>query len=69
MGKTLSKVDKPNANVVNEVVVNTGLNLVEICLIIITVITLLILALKLYAMHNKKLKKKYMSRSNELDKI
>lgn len=72
MGKQQSKVVKPNANVVNEVVVENNtheLDTIKLYLLLITIILSINFALGIYAMHNKRLKKKYYSRANDLDKI
>lgn len=71
MGKEQSKIVKPNANVVNTVEVTENINLkqIEICLIIITILLGLQFIYQIYAIHHKNLKKKYVSRANDLDKI
>lgn len=72
MGEQQSKVVKPNANVVNEVVVENNtpeLDTIKLYLLLITIILSINFALGIYAMHNKRLKKKYYSRANDLDKI
>lgn len=73
MGKPNSKVENPNANVVNEVLVENDnkpeLDTIKLYLLLITIILSINFALGLYAMHNKKLKKKYYSKANDLDKI
>lgn len=72
MGRPHSKVENANANVLNEVVIdnnNQDLFEIKIYILLVAIITVLNLAFKIYAMHNKKLKKKYISRANELDKI
>lgn len=72
MGGRTSKITNPTANVVNEVTVipeGDKLFLIELCLIVMTIITCLSFALHIYSMHNKILKKKYLSRANNLDKI
>lgn len=72
MGKPQSKVVNPNANVVNEVVVENNtpdLDTIELYLLLITIILSINFALGIYAMHYKRLKKKYYSRANDLDKI
>lgn len=72
MGKTESKLEKPNANVINEVEIKEdkiNIQTIEICMVIITIVSLMNLVIHLYALHNKKLKKKYLSMANQLDKI
>lgn len=72
MGKPNSKVENPNANVVNEVVIQDNkseLDTIKLYLLLITIILSINFALGIYAMHNKRLKKKYYSRANDLDKI
>lgn len=72
MGQKSSKIENPNANVINEIEVGQGtvnLERIEICLMIIAILTILDFALRIYSIHNRKLKKKYMSRANDLDKI
>lgn len=72
MGKPLSKIENPSANVVNEVEVvqgNVNLELIEFCLIIITLLISLNSVLRVYALHNNRLKKKYTSRANDLDRV
>lgn len=72
MGKQQSKLVRPNANVINEVkVVERELSLfqIEICLILITIFLGLSFALKIYSMHNKILKKKYILRANSMDRV
>lgn len=72
MCKTQTKLDRPTANVINEVEIlqdKINLNRIEICLIIITVLIGLNFLLRIYTLHNKRLKKKYLSKANDLDKI
>lgn len=72
MGKPNSKIENPNANVVNEVIVERkefNFSQIELCVLLITIIVCINLALKLYTFHNRRLKKRYMSRANELDTI
>jgi len=58
------------ANVINKVESNTvDLELINILMIIIVVIMCANCFYKLYKLHNKCLKKKYMSQANDLDKI
>lgn len=67
MGQEQSKIVKPNANVVNEVkVVEREVNLfkVELYLVLLTAFVCLNFALKVYAMHNKILKKKYLAKAS-----
>lgn len=72
MCKTQTKLDRPTANVINEVeVLQNKINLdkIEICLIIVTILLGLNFVLKVYSMHTRRLRKRYSSRANELDKI
>lgn len=72
MGGRTSKITRPTANVVNEVTVipeGDKLYLIELCLIILTIVTCMSFGLHIYSMHNKILKKRYLSRANNLDKI
>lgn len=72
MGNPESKLEKPNANVINEVEIKEdkiNLQTIEICMIIITIVSIINLALHVFALHNKKLKKKYISMGNQLNKI
>lgn len=72
MGSTESRVDHPTANVVNEVRIidhKDELQNIFILLLIMTVISILSLTLKIYQEHNKRLKKRYQSRADGLDKI
>lgn len=72
MGTENSKLERPNANVINEVNVAedpVNLSQIKICLTILTILACLSFALKLYSMHNRILKKKYLSQGNSPDKI
>lgn len=72
MGQRSTKIDRANANVINEIEVGhneVNLETIEVCLVIITILAILNVGLSIYSMHNRKLKKKYMSRANNLDKI
>lgn len=72
MCQSQTKLDRPTANVINEVEVlqdKINLNKIEICIIIITIIIGLNFLLRLYSMHSRRLKKRYSSRATELDKI
>lgn len=72
MGGTESKINHPNANVINEVKIayrEMDLRKIEFCLYIIVVLIGLRTILHIYAMHHKTLKKKYISRANDLDRV
>lgn len=72
MGKEQSKIEKPNANVVTnlEIVDHTQeINSLWILTLILTIITALNLLLKIYLLHKRSLRKQYMSRANDLDKV
>lgn len=72
MGGKQSKITDPAANIVNEIEVNqemANFALIETTLVIISVLMCLSVALKLYSMHNKMLKRKYLNRINSVEKI
>lgn len=70
MGLVDVKTVDSTANVINKVEPNNiDLELVNILLIIIVVIMCSNFFYKIYKLHNKCLKKKYMSQANDLDKI
>lgn len=72
MGNQEAKLTNPKANVVNEVVVeqkDNGFEQMKIYLLIITVILAIELALKLYRMHTKGLKKRYIGQVSEIERI
>lgn len=72
MGKHQSKIKDANANVINEVDIennSTDLSKIEICLYILTILIGLKFVLQLYKINHKNLKKKYLSRSNDLDRV
>ena len=72
MGNEESKIVNPKANVINEITVmheDHELFVIEICLVLISILMCLNLAMNIYSMHNKRLKKRYLSRGNSLDKI
>ena len=71
MGSWGSKVEKPVANVVNKVEIEeqNGITFIECLMLIITVILTLQFILKLYSIHKKTLKKKYMSRAMSIPQL
>lgn len=72
MGGHESKIEKPNANVINnlEIIDHTDqLNSIRYLLLAITVISIADLSIRIYQLHKKSLRKRYLSRANELDKI
>jgi len=70
MGLIDTKTVDSTANVINKVESNTiDLELIHTLLIIIVFIMCANCFCKLYKLHNKCLKKKYMSQANDLDKI
>lgn len=74
MGKPNSKVVDPNANVVNEVVVENNNNsedlyMIKIYTLLITIILSINFVISVYGLHNKKLKKRYMSKATDLDRV
>lgn len=72
MGSQETKLANPKANVINEVVLDqkeNGWEEIKIYLIIITVVAIIELALKVYRMHNKRIKKRYIGQTNEVERI
>lgn len=72
MGKEQSKIANPKANVINEVVVeqkDNGFEQIKLYLLIIAAVAVIELALKLYGMHNKRIKKRYTGQVNEIERI
>jgi len=70
MGLIDTKTLDSTANVINKVESNTiDLELIHTLLIIIVFIMCANCFYKLYKLHNKCLKKKYLSQANDLDKI
>lgn len=74
MGKPNSKLENPNANVINEVEIeqdrSPDQSTIQLYLLIITVCVCLNFFLKVYSLHNKRLKKKYtVNSNNSSDKI
>lgn len=73
MGNRETKIVDPKANVINEVIVeqknNNGIDQIKLYLLIITVILGIELVLKLYKMHNKRIKKRYIGQINEVERI
>lgn len=71
MGKEQSKIVNPKANVVNEVEVvenNTSGSLPFLLWIIIILLSIQI-GLKVFLLHKKSLKRRYMARAMSMDKI
>lgn len=72
MGAQKSKIEKPNANVINNLEIidhTTQLDSIWYLLLIITVISVANLSIRIYLLHKRSLRKRYISRANELDKI
>lgn len=72
MGKTESKLEKPNANVVNNLEIidhREQINSLWILLLILIIITAVNLIMKLYILHKRSLRKRYASRATDLDKV
>lgn len=74
MGGTQSKNDHPNANVINDVIVEENVKIPEdnstkIMLFIITLILVINMIMKLYKLHNNKLKRKYLNRAASVASI
>lgn len=56
MGNKSTKIQDPKANVINEIEIDqkqVNTERIEICLVIITIFTVLTFALRVYAIHNK----------------
>lgn len=71
MGKEQSKIENPKANVVNEVEVtetNDSPSLQFLLWIIIVLMSLQI-GLKIYLLHKKSLKRRYLTRATDLAQI
>lgn len=72
MGKTESKIENPNANVVNKVEIvdhSKEINSLWVLTLILVIIAATNLLLKIYIFHKRSLRKKYTSRANDLDKV
>lgn len=72
MGKPQSKIEKPNANVVNNVEIidhKDEINSLWTLTLILIIIAAVNLLLKIYVLHKRSIKKKYISRANDLDKV
>lgn len=72
MGGKESKIENPNANVVNniEIIDHTSqLDSLWYLLLISTVLCAVNLLLKIYLLHKRSLRKRYVSRANDLEKI
>lgn len=72
MGGQKSKVADSPANVINnvEIVDHTSqIDSLYYVMIVLTTISAINLALKMYLLHKRSLKKQYLSRGNDLDKI
>lgn len=72
MGGRQSKITEPTANLFNEIEITQeapNSAIVEVTLIMITVLLGLNLALKIYGMHIRRLKRRYLNRMNSVEKI
>lgn len=71
MGNTKSQIDKANANVINEIEVGETIDLsrIEKYLAVIVVVMLLNLAVHIYGIHRRRLKKRYLSRATDLNRV
>lgn len=72
MGGQKSKIVNPNANVINNVEIidhTTQLDSIWYMLLIIIIISAANLIIRVYLLHKRSLRKRYISRANELDKI
>lgn len=72
MGGQKSKIERPNANVVNNVEIIDHTNQLDslwFLLLISTILSAVSLLIKIYLLHKRSLRKRYASRANELDKI
>lgn len=72
MGGQTSKIEKPNANVINEVKIVEVESSIKIYLIIIIAIMALQFATTMYQLHKRSLKKSYArsaSFGNDLNKV
>lgn len=69
MGKEQSKIEKPVANVINEVEAPREINSYDKYFIIIIILLVCHLLIKLYTWHKKTLKKQYLTRAASLAQI
>lgn len=71
MGKEQSKIENPKANVVNEVEVTETKDSTSLQLLLWIIIMLLILqvGLKIFLLHKKSLKRRYMTRAASMAQI
>lgn len=72
MGGQPTKLANPRANVINNVEVidhTPHLDSLYILILILVVLTALNLLLKVYIMHKRSMRKTYLSRGNDLDKV
>lgn len=72
MGGKNTKLDNPKANVINNVEIidhTSQLSSLWYLLLISAILSAVNLLLKIYILHKRSLKKRYISRGNDLDKI
>lgn len=72
MGGQPTKLANPRANVINNVEVidhTPHLDSLYSLILILVVLTALDLLLKVYIMHKRSMRKTYLSRGNDLDKV
>lgn len=73
MGGTTSKINRPNANVVNDITVDEKLTVntstIEIFLLIICVLLMIQIVMRLYKIHTHKMRKRYLTRAASLNVI
>lgn len=73
MGGSKSKVDRSNANVINDITVDEKLTVntstIEVLLVVICVLLIIQILMRVYKMHTHKLRKKYLTRAASLNAI
>lgn len=71
MGKEQSKIENPKANVVNEVDIIENKESTSVPYLLWIIISLLVMqvAIKIFLLHKKSLKRKYMTRAASLAQI
>lgn len=72
MGAKESKIEDPNANIINNVEIVDHTNHLESIwniLLITVILSATNLLIKIYLLHKKSLRKRYISRGNDLEKI
>lgn len=73
MGGSKSKVDRSNANVINDITVDEKLTVntstIEVLLVVICVLLIIQILMRVYKMHTHKLRKKYLTIAASLNAI